>query len=103
MRNQGNAKSNSTTLRYYRSNDKTISKADTFLGTDSVAGLNPGGSSTQSISLTAPNAYGIYWIGACVDAVAIEDPTSNNCSTGVQISVRPPFVMSPIYHLLLHN
>ena len=40
VRNQGAARSTSTTLRYYRSTDSTITTGDTEVGTDSVFGLN---------------------------------------------------------------
>ena len=39
VRNQGNGLSASTTLRYYRSPDATISTSDTAVGTDAVGGL----------------------------------------------------------------
>ena len=43
VRNGGDASSASTTLRYYRSSDSTITTSDTAVGTDSVSGLSVGG------------------------------------------------------------
>jgi hypothetical protein len=87
VENTGGGSSDSTTLRYFRSTDATISTADTQLGTDAVTGLSPGGASIESILATAPGTQGIYWIGACVDAISGESSTSNNCSSGVRITV----------------
>jgi subtilase family serine protease len=50
VENQGSASSGSTTLRYYRSADSTISSSDTAVGTDNVGGLNPSGTSPESPS-----------------------------------------------------
>ena len=96
--NQGNGSSNvGTTLRYYRSTDAVITTADTQIATDAIAVLGAGGSSPQSASVTAPAAAGNYWIGACVDAVAGESNTANQCSTGVMITVAlPDLVISAI-------
>ncbi|HAH31680.1 MAG TPA: hypothetical protein DCL44_05135 [Elusimicrobia bacterium] len=90
VKNQGTASSGSTTLRYYRSTNSTINTADTPLGTGSVAALSAGGSSNQNLSTTDPGSEGYYWVGACVDAVAGESPTNNQCSAGVQITVSTP-------------
>ncbi|CAI8037914.1 hypothetical protein GBAR_LOCUS21177, partial [Geodia barretti] len=40
--------------------------------------------------MAAPSAPGTYHYGACVDAVAGESNTANNCSTSVQVTVREP-------------
>ena len=87
VRNQGNGPSDSTTLRYYRSTDSTISSSDTAVGTDPVGALAASGSSPESIRLTAPSTPGTYHYGACVDAVSDESDTTNNCSTGVAVAV----------------
>ena len=87
VRNQGSGSSGSTTLRYYRSTDSTISSSDTAVGTDSVGGLSASGHSAQSISLTAPSTSGTYYYGACVDSVTDESNTTNNCSSGVGVIV----------------
>ena len=85
--NTGDGQSASTTLRYYRSTDATITTSDTEVGTDSVDALAAAGTSEQSIDLTAPSAAGTYYYGACVDSVSGESDTSDNCSASVTITV----------------
>ena len=87
VRNDGDAASAATTLRYYRSTDATITTADTSVGTDAVGGLAAAATSSESIDLTAPAAAGTYYYGACVEAVAGESDATNNCSPSVQVSV----------------
>ena len=87
VRNQGSASSGSTTLRYYRSTDATVSTSDTQVGTDAVSSLSAGGTSAESISLNAPSSAGTYFYGACVDAVSGESDNVNNCSVAVAVTV----------------
>ena len=87
VRNQGNGRSASTTLRYYHSLDATISTGDTEVGTDTVGSLTAAASSDQSIRLTAPSTAGTYYYGACVDPVSGESATGNNCSRAVTVTV----------------
>ena len=87
VRNQGVGRSASTTLRYYRSSDATVSTGDTEVGTDSVFGLSGGASGMESIRLTAPNSPGTYYYGACVEPVSEESDTANNCSAGLPLTV----------------
>ena len=87
VRNQGNGRSDSTTLRYYQSTDSNITTSDTAVGTDSVSGLNASRSGNESIGLTAPSNPGTYYYGACVDVVTGESDTINNCSSGIQVTV----------------
>ncbi len=87
VRNSGNGSSATTTLRYYRSTDGSISSSDTQVGTDEVGALTASGTSSEEISLTAPTGAGTYYYGACVDAVSGESATGNNCSSGVQVTV----------------
>ena len=54
---------------------------------DAVAELAAARSSGQSVELTAPATPGMYWYGACVDAVTDETDTTNNCSASVQVTV----------------
>ena len=90
VRNQGNGPSPSTTLRYYRSGDSTITTGDTEVGTDSVFRLDASESGDESVSLTAPSTPGAYYYGACVDPVAGESDTQNNCSSAVAVTVSAP-------------
>ena len=87
VHNQGTGSSASTTLRYYRSSNSTISTSDTEVGTDSVSGLSASSTSAESISLTAPSSAGTYYYGACVESVTDESHTNNNCSDGVSVTV----------------
>ena len=87
VRNQGNGLSASTTLRYYRSTDATITTSDTAVGTDAVDALTPAGTSDESISLTAPSTAGTYYYGACVDPVSGESNSQNNCSSAMRVTV----------------
>ena len=87
VRNDGDGAEAGTTLRYYRSTDATIMTSDTAAGTDAVGGLGAGATSSESIDLAAPSAAGTYYYGACVDAVADESDTTNNCSPSVQVTV----------------
>ena len=88
VRNQGAGRSSSsTTLRYYRSTDATISAGDTEVGTDSVGFLDASRTSDESIRLTAPSSPGTYYYGACVDTVPDESDTGNNCSSAVEVTV----------------
>ena len=87
VRNQGSGPSASTTLRYYRSADSSITSSDTAVGTDSVGGLAASGTSAEDIDLTAPSTAGTYYYGACVDLVSGESDATNNCSSGVGVTV----------------
>ena len=94
VRNNGTADAASTTLRWRRSSDATITTSDTEVGTSAIAGLSIfSGSSSASVKLTAPSNAGTYYYGACVDAVSDESDTTNNCSSSVTVtvSVPPPF------------
>ena len=90
VRNVGDGDAAATTLRYYRSTDATITSSDTEVGTDAVRALSAGGTSAESIDLTAPSMAGTYYYGACVDAVADESSTTNNCSVSVEVDVTEP-------------
>ena len=100
VRNRGTKVSAATTLRYYRSDDRTISTSDTQVGTDAVSALAIDGASSQTITLPAPTAAGTYYYGACVDLVAEESNTGNNCSTAVVVFGGGPF---PAYDLAVSS
>ena len=90
VRNRGaGSASSGTTLRYFLSADETIG-ANTQVGTDVVALLGQFRSSAHSLEVTAPSEFGTYFFRACVDAVANESSSSNNCSGAVDIVVAPP-------------
>ena len=86
VRNQGNGPSGSTTLRYYRSADSTVTSGDAEVGTERLSRLDPSGSSGESITLMAPSTPGVYYYGVCVVPVVRESDTSNNCSDAVAVT-----------------
>ena len=96
--NDGDAQSQSaaTTVRYLRSTDATITESDTEEGTDEVRALLLNQGYAATIRLTAPSTAGTYYYGACVDAVAGESDTTNNCSASVQVDVSEPQVEPPV-------
>ncbi len=87
IHNRGAGQAAATTLRYYRSTNSIISRNDTEVGTAAVTELAASGSTDESIDLTAPEDFGTYYYGACVDAIADESDTSNNCSGAVTVTV----------------
>ena len=90
VRNAGSAESTTTTLRYFRSADGTVTPSDTELDTAFVPTLAAGAvGGARSLELTAPASYGVYHYGACADAVANESDTTNNCSV-VSLTVGRP-------------
>ena len=93
--NRGGADAPPTTLRYHRSADGTITTTDAQVGTDAVDALAASGTSAESIALTAPTTAGTYYYGACVDAVADETETANNCSAAVAVTVSEPARRGP--------
>ena len=88
--NIGDAESDSSTMRWMLSSDSTISTSDTQLALKTVAALASGGIGQETVNITAPATPGKYWIGTCVDAVAGEAATSNNCSNAMSLSVSEP-------------
>ena len=87
VRNKGDGPASTTTLRYYRSSDRT---RGTEVGTEAVSALASNATSNASIQLTAPTAPGTYTYSACVSRVSSESNTDNNCTTPVRITVQSP-------------
>ena len=100
VRNRGTLASGATTIRYYRSDDRTISTSDTQVGTGAVGALSAAGSSSETITLPAPSTEGTYYYGACVDSVSGESNTQNNCSSAVAVFGGGPF---PAYDLAISS
>ena len=90
VNNRGAGESGASTLRFYKSADTTITTSDTELGAVSVDGLTGGRVSTQSIDLTARLGNGFGYYGACVDSVAGESDTTNNCSSALKLGIFAP-------------
>lgn len=83
VRNTGSGRSGSTTLTYYRSTNSNITSNDDKVGTDSVRSLDPDSVSSESIRLNAP-IPGIWYYGACVDAVSGDANRDDDCTTSGQ-------------------
>ena len=88
VRNQGNGRSDSTTLRYYQSTDSTITSGDTEVGTDSVFRLGASASGDEWIGLTAPSTAGTYYYGACVGPVSGESDGTIPAELGNLVNLR---------------
>ena len=88
VRNGGDGNAAAATLRVFRSDDATITTDDEAVRRDTVAELAASASVVASVKLTAPSRTGTYYYGACVDAVAGESVTANNCSAAAQVNVR---------------
>ena len=86
--NQGQGRSDPTTLRFYRSSDATITTADTQVGTQSVNAIEASSFATPALGFNVPSSPGTYYYGGCVDAVPGESDTSNNCSDSVAVTVQ---------------
>ena len=85
--NTGTQAAAATTVRIYRSADTTISTSDTEVGHSDIAALPVSESTTATVQVTAPASRGTFYYGACVDAVADESDTANNCSAAVTVTV----------------
>lgn len=79
VRNRGQGRSAATRLRYrYRKDARQ--HPGTELGSDPVSALDAGRQGSESAPIRAPSVAGTYYYWACVDAVAGESSTGNNCS-----------------------
>ena len=85
--NVGNKTSSSGMVKIYASMDATITTADTLVGSAPFTALAVGTNQSVGSLLTAPSTAGDYWFGACVEAVAEETNTGNNCSVGISQKV----------------
>ncbi len=85
--NIGDLPAAATAVTYYRSPASGISAADAPVGTGAVSGLGARSTTRASIDLVAPADPGIYYYGACVQAVGDETAVANNCSWGAWVVV----------------
>jgi subtilisin family serine protease len=99
MVNQGTVSAEASTTRYYLSTDTTKSASSDKLltGTRSVPALEPGATSTGTVTVTVPTttAIGTYYLLACADdqAAVAETNEANNCiasAAPVQVTSPPP-------------
>ena len=87
VRNRGSGRAAAATLRFYRSANTTISSLDVEVGSLALDALAAAGTRSRSVDVTAPAAARVYYYGACVDDVADESETKNNCSQAVSVTV----------------
>ena len=90
IQNQGDAASQRTTLRFYRSSDPDISPNDTQLHEQTVYRINVGRQITPWKRFTAPDVPGVYYYGVCVDRAGNEPVIGNNCSEAIKVTVPQP-------------
>jgi len=90
VRNRGGRTSPYTILRFYRSTDATVTRSDTQVATEWVTRLRIDSEEYDGydyVDVQAPSSKGTFYYGACVDAVAGESATTNNCSAAVKVEV----------------
>ncbi|MDE0026444.1 MAG: hypothetical protein OXP69_18700 [Spirochaetaceae bacterium] len=88
VRNAGDGSAAATTLRVYRSDDATITASNERVGAAKVPQLAASASGALSVKVMAPSSPGTSYYGACVDPVAVESDTANNCSATVRVVVQ---------------
>ena len=88
IRNNGTGSSKATRLTYYRSDDSIITANDDALGKNEIGELATGNSSNDNFIVTGHSA-GTKYYGACVESVAGETTTDNNCSESIAIRALP--------------
>ena len=96
VRNAGDGDAAATTLSVYRSEDATVTTADQEVGAATVAELGASASMVATVTVTAASSPGTYYYGACVDPVAEESDTANNCSARVNVTVPVPVQRPPV-------
>ena len=87
VRNQGDALSTATTLRFYQSTNTIGTILDFEIGTADVGPLNPNETAEIDITLNAPTLSGTHRYHACVDTSDNENNSDNNCSPSVLLTV----------------
>ena len=99
VRNAGGGNAALALLYVYLSEDGTVATVDelelalSHEGADTTAELAPSASEVVTVDLVAPPGLGTYYYGSCVEPVADEADTSNNCSAPVPVTVttlQPP-------------
>ena len=101
LENRGKRAAPAATLRYYRSLDATISPEDTELRAVPIGDLGAGRIKATWASLPTPISLGVYYFGACLDGVASEADTLNNCSDAFEITIGPQ--MAEVSGILLSD
>ena len=89
VRNRGETASAAAQLRFFRSADSRITRADTQVTESPVPVLDAGAGFTGTVSLNAPAEKDVYYYGACLDTAG-GGTGGNNCSGGVRVEVDAP-------------
>ncbi len=92
--NESAVDSSSGVVRYYRSDNTSISTSDTEVGVSSFTDLAANELHSGGIFVTSPTRRGTYYYGACVDVQSRESDSSNNCSPVIRVEVRIPVLTS---------
>ena len=87
--NSGDLTADSTTLRFFRSRNNSISDSGNPIATDDISNLSADSSDNISASVTG-HSSGIYYYWACVGVVSSESNTVNNCSIARAITALQP-------------
>ena len=87
VKNEGSPTRAETFVKYYRSQNATLSETDTPITTGGSVSLTGKSSFSRILQVTAPQNPGIYYYGACVDSIPGESNTDNNCSEVVRVTV----------------
>ena len=89
IRNSGDAAAAATTMRFYESDNATISTSDREFDDDAFAALAAGSSRTVTYNITLHSnaSPGVIYVGSCLDPVSGESDTSNNCSPSVRVTI----------------
>ncbi len=96
--NAGDRAADETVARIYRSDDAVIDASDTQVSTDNIRRLGADGNYPAVSGLDVPASPGTYYYGVCVDRVAGETDTNNNCSEAVSLNVGvPDLVFGPAW------
>ena len=77
--NNGARTAPATTLRYYRSADAMISRADTEIGQTRIDSISPGETIELRLDVTLPRSAGRYYIGVCIQDGIADADGSNDC------------------------
>jgi hypothetical protein len=100
VKNQGTGTASSSTLKYFLSNNTTISGDDVYLGYDPVCQLTPGGTSSESEQLTIPigTEEGLWYVLFYADANnEVSESNENNNVSSFRISVLDMGLKTLIY------
>jgi len=86
-------------VRFFASQDKTISTNDIPLTSVTTSRLNENNTRSITTSIQTSLVNQGYYLGVCVTSVQSEAVTNNNCSSGTKL--KDKFIIAPILNILL--